>query len=111
MPISRDDDFVWEGVRALREWSACAENEDERTIEGTVGVTVEGREGMRDEMGMSCMGTRVESGGTASAEAANCASTTNSRLLDGNVVVAMLGANDGCSLCVSASNGTIATLR
>ena len=94
MPMSRDDDLVWEVVRALRECPACAE-EGERTTKGAVGETVERREGVRDEKGMSCKGTRSESGGATSAEAANCASTTNPRLVNGNVVVAMLGADNG----------------
>lgn len=105
MPISREDDFVWEVVRALRERSACTEDEGERTTEGFVGVTVEGREGVREEKGISCNGTKVESGDATSALAANCASTTNSRLLD-----AIPGAGDRCSSSVSTSNGTIATL-
>ena len=113
MPISRDDDFVCEVVRALRECSACVEEEGERTTEGIVGETVEGREEVKDEKGMLCKGTEVESGGATSAEAANCASTTISRLLDGNgnVVVAMPGADGCCTSSMSPSNGTIATFR
>jgi hypothetical protein len=90
------------------------EEEGERTTEGIAGETVEGREGVREEKGISCKGAKVESRGATSAEAANCASTTNSRLLDGNgnvVVVAMPGADGCCSSSVSTSNGTIATLR
>lgn len=95
MPMSRDDDFVWEVVRDLREYFACAE-EDERTT--AVGETVEGGEGVRPvrgEKGMSCKGTRFESGGPTSAEPADCASTSDPRLLNGNVAVAMLGADNG----------------
>ena len=94
MPMSRDDDLAWEVVRALREYSVCDEEEGERTTEGVMGETVEGGEGVRDEKGMSCKETGLVSGGAISAKVSNCASTTNPRLLNGNVQVAMPGADD-----------------
>jgi hypothetical protein len=115
--MSRDDDLVWEEVvRALREYFACeGEDEDERTTKEVVGGTMEGREDVRDEKGMSCKGTGgLVSGGGTSAEDANCASTTNPRLLNGNVDSedAMTPAADWhCSLRVSTSTGTIAAFR
>lgn len=114
MPMSREDDLVWEDVvRALREYRACEEEEDGRTTEEVVGGTKEGREDVRDGKGMSCKGTGgLVSGGATSAEDANCASTTNPRLLNGNVEDAMMPAADWhCSLSVSTSTGTIAAFR
>lgn len=100
-------------MRALRAYSACEEEEEgERTTEGVVGETMEGREDVRDEKGMSCKGTRLVSRGATSAEDANCASTTNPRLLNGNVEDEMTpDADCHCSLSVPTSTGTIAAFR
>lgn len=121
MPMSRDEvrECCIEG--ACRDFSCFSEERGwgDLEVEGEREEGVKGNEGVRGEE-KSCKENRLESGGAISAEpeAANCASTTNSRRPangDGNVACAGVGAEGKyrpvSSGGASTSSGTMATLR